>query len=110
MMEYKGYKATVTYDHNGKVLHGEVVGTRDVIFFEADSVNQLEQEFHFSIDDYLAVCAERGREPDKSFSGRVPLRIRPELHRAANEAARVEGKSLNAWLTDTIAEAIDRHS
>ena len=108
MMEYKGYKAAVTYDYDGKVLHGEVVGTRDVIFFEADSVEQLEKEFRFSIDDYLAVCAERGREPDKSFSGRVPLRIRPELHRAASEAAREEGKSLNSWLADTIEEAIGR--
>ena len=110
MMEYKGYKAAVTYDYDGKVLHGEVVGTRDVIFFEADSVEQLEKEFRFSIDDYLAVCAERGREPDKSFSGRVPLRIRPELHRAASEAAREEGKSLNSWLADTIEEAIGRSS
>ena len=109
-MEYKGYKAAVTYDYDGKVLHGEVVGTRDVIFFEADSVEQLEKEFRFSIDDYLAVCAERGREPDKSFSGRVPLRIRPELHRAASEAAREEGKSLNSWLADTIEEAIGRSS
>ena len=108
MMEYKGYKAAVTYDYDGKVLHGEVVGTRDVIFFEADSVEQLEKEFRFSIDDYLAVCAERGREPDKSFSGRVPLRIRPELHRAASEAAREEGKSLNSWLADTIEKAIGR--
>ncbi len=72
-----------------RFLHGEVMGTRDVVFFEADSVNQLEKEFRFSVDDYLAVCAERGREPVKPFSGRVPLRIRPELHRAASEAARV---------------------
>ena len=63
MMEYKGYKAAVTYDCDGKVLHGEVVGIRDVIFFEAESVEQLEKEFRFSIDDYLAVSAERGREP-----------------------------------------------
>lgn len=110
MMEYKGYKAAVTYDHDGKVLHGEVVGTRDVIFFEAESVEQLEKEFQFSIDDYLAVCAERGREPDKQFSGRVPLRLRPELHRAASEAARGEGKSLNSWLADAIEEAIGRSS
>ena len=108
MMEYKGYKAAVTYDQDGKVLHGEVVGTRDVIFFEADSVEQLEKEFRFSIDDYLAVCAERGMEPDKPFSGRVPLRIRPELHRAVSEAARVEGKSLNAWLAEAIEEAVGR--
>lgn len=88
-MEYKGYKAAVPYEHDGKVLHGEVMGTRDVIFFEADSVDQPEKEIRFSVDDYLAVCAERGRKPVKPFSGRVPLRIRPELHRAASEAARV---------------------
>ena len=108
MMEYKGYRAAVSYDAEAKALHGEVVGTRDVIFFEAESVEKLEQEFHLSIDDYLAACAERGREPDRAFSGRVPLRLRPELHRAATEAARAAGKSLNAWLSDTIEQATGR--
>ena len=59
MMEYKGYRATVEFDYEAGVLHGRVIDTRDVIFFEATSVEQLEREFHFSIDDYLAVCAER---------------------------------------------------
>ena len=110
MMEYKGYKAAVSYDYGARVLHGEVIGTRDVIFFEAESIEQLEREFEFSIDDYLSTCAERGREPDKQFSGRVPLRLRPELHRSASEAARGEGKSLNSWLVDAIEEAIGRRS
>ena len=104
MIEYKGYRAVITFDYDDRVFHGEVVDTRDVIFFEGTSVAQLEDEFRFSIDDYLAVCAERGREPDKPFSGRIPLRIRPEIHRAATAAARSEGKSLNAW----IAEAVER--
>lgn len=110
MMEYKGYKAAVTYDYRGRVSHGEVVGTRDVIFFEAESVEHLEKEFRFSIDDYPAVCAERGREPDKQYSGRVPLRVRPELHRGATEAARGEGKSLNSWSADAKEEASGRSS
>lgn len=104
MIEYKGYRAVVTFDYDDRVFHGEVVDTRDVIFFEGTSVSQLEDEFRLSIDDYLAVCAERGREPDKPFSGRIPLRIRPEIHRAATAAARAEGKSLNAW----IAQAVER--
>ena len=41
MMKYKGYHAEVTYDHEAAVFHGEVVGTRDVIFFEGTSVDQL---------------------------------------------------------------------
>ena len=105
MMKYKGYHAEVTYDHEAAIFHGEVVGTRDVIFFEGTSVNQLNEEFHFSIDDYLAVCEERGRTPDKTFSGRIPLRIPPNLHRAATVAARAEGKSLNSWIAESVEKA-----
>ena len=77
MMDYKGYRAVVSYDDEAGIFHGEVVGTRDVITFEGTSVEQLRKEFRFSIDDYLAVCTERGRQPDKPFSGKIPLRVAP---------------------------------
>ena len=54
----------------------------------------------------LKVCAERGRETDKPFSGRMPLRIHPEVHRVATVAAKAAGKSLNAWLAETVEEAV----
>jgi len=47
------------------------------------------------LDDYLADCAERGVNPQKPASGKVMLRIRPEVHAAATIAALVAGKSLN---------------
>ena len=106
MMKYKGYQAVFKYDDEAELFHGEVIGTRDVIFFEGTSVEELNKEFRFSIDDYLAMCAERGQEPDKPFSGRIPLRISPEVHRAANAVAKSEGKSLNAWLAETIERAV----
>ena len=106
MMKYKGYQATVKCDDEAGVFHGEVVDTRDVIFFEAESVEDLKWEFHFSIDDYLAMCVEKGESPDKPFSGRIPLRISPEVHRAATANAASEGKSLNAWLAETIERAV----
>ena len=105
MTDYKGYRAAVTFDADAGVFHGEVVGTRDVITFTGTSVEELEREFRFSVDDYLAVCAERGRRPDKPFSGRIPLRVSPDLHRAAALAAGAQGKSLNAWLAETVARA-----
>ncbi len=108
MMEYKGYHAAVKYDHEARTFHGEVVDTRDVIFFEGTSVEQINEEFKFSIDDYLAMCLERGQEPDKPFSGNIPLRIAPGTHRAATAAARADGKSLNAWLAETIERAVER--
>ncbi|MYE55318.1 MAG: type II toxin-antitoxin system HicB family antitoxin [Chloroflexi bacterium] len=105
-MKYKGYQAVFKYDDEAELFHGEVIGTRDVIFFEGTSVEELSKEFRFSIDDYLAMCAERGQEPDKPFSGRIPLRISPEIHRAASAVAKSEGKSLNAWLAETIERAV----
>ena len=105
MMQYKGYRAAVTFDDSAGVFHGEVVDTRDVITFEGDSVEQLRKEFEVSIDDYLAVCAERGREPDRPYSGKIPLRVAPQVHRAAAAAAKSEGKTLNAWLAETVERA-----
>ena len=105
-MKYKGYQAVFKYDDEAEIFHGEVIGTRDVIFFEGTSVEELNKGFRFSIDDYLAMCAEKGQEPDKPFSGRIPLRINPEVHRAANAVAKSEGKSLNAWLAETIERAV----
>ena len=105
-MTYKGYGAKVEFDYDAQVFHGQVINTRDVIFFEATSVDELNREFKFSIDDYLAMCAERGEEPDRPFSGKVPLRISPEVHRAASMAAKADGKSLNAWLANTIEERV----
>ena len=105
MMGHKGYHAAVTFDDEAGVFHGEVMDTRDVIVFEGTSVVQLKKEFEFSIDDYLKVCEERGRTPDKPFSGKIPLRIPPEVHRAATAAAKAQGKSLNAWITETVERA-----
>jgi len=85
-MNYRGYRAAVSYDDEAGIFRGEVVGTRDVVTFEGTSVEELRKEFRFSIDDYLAVCAERGRQPDNAFSGKIPLRVAPEVHRAAAAA------------------------
>lgn len=108
MMEYRGYRAAVNFDDEAGVFHGEVVDTRDVITFQGESVPELRQAFADSVDEYLAVCSERGRTPDKPFSGRIPLRVTPEVHRAATAAARTEGKSLNSWLTEMVERAVQR--
>lgn len=106
MMEYKGYIGDVKFDADASIFHGEVINTRDVITFQGQSVAELIAAFHGSVDDYLAFCAERGEEPDKPFSGQFMTRIPPELHREVNIAARVAGKSLNAWVTERLEMAV----
>ena len=106
MMTHRGHQAKVEFDYDAGVFHGEVINTRDVIFFEGTTVDELIKEFRFSIDDYLAMCAERGQEPDRPYSGKVALRMSSETHQAATTAAQAEEKSLNAWLADTIERAV----
>ncbi len=105
MMEYKGYRGVITFDDEAEIFHGEIAGTRDVITFQGESVTELRTAFEESVDAYLEFCAERGRSPDKAFSGKIPLRMKPEVHRAAAMAARADGKSLNAWLSEAIERA-----
>jgi predicted HicB family RNase H-like nuclease len=105
-MEYKGYTAVVEFDEDAGVFSGHVVNTRDVITFEGETVGELKQAFHDSVDDYLEFCAERGEEPDKPFSGKFVVRLDPDVHRKVFVAAARAGKSLNNW----VAEALEREA
>jgi len=107
-MEYKGYRATVAYDEQADLFHGEVIDTRDVITFQGRSVDALKRALRESVDDYLDWCAERGKEPDKPFSGKLMLRMEPDLHRSLSAAAARAGKSLNAWIAERLAESAAR--
>jgi len=105
MMEYKGYIGKVELDDEAGVFHGEVINIRDVITFEGETVEELRQAFHESVDDYLAFCQERDEEPEKPFSGKFVVRIPPELHRKAYIQAKLSDKSLNSWVTEVLEMA-----
>ncbi len=105
MLTYKGYADKVDIDFEEDVLFGIVTNIRDTIHFQAETLAQLKKEFRFSVDDYLAFCAEKGIEPDKPCSGKISLRVSPQVHSAAISAATIEGISLNAWISKTIKKA-----
>lgn len=108
-MRYKGYEALVSFNEEDRVLHGRVLNTRDVISFEAGTAGDIEQAFHEAIDDYLDQCAESGCDPDKPFSGKLVLRIDPDLHRDAYLEAVRDGTSLNAWIAESLRARVFEH-
>ena len=108
MLEYKGYVGHAEYDSESHVFHGEVLDTRDVITFESDTVRGLERAFRESIDDYLDFCSQRGEDPDKPFTGRLTLRLPPDLHRRVYVQAKEHGKSLNQWISDNLEDQMTR--
>ena len=101
-MKYKGYTGVVEFDEDSGTLFGHVIGLRDGITFQGDSVAEVIQAFHDSVDDYLEFCAERGESPEKPYSGQFVLRVSPELHRAMVHTAEAQGTSLNALIQDTL--------
>ncbi|MHA6164250.1 type II toxin-antitoxin system HicB family antitoxin [Pseudomonas sichuanensis] len=104
-MRYKGYAARIDYDERDDIFVGRVLGLRDIISFHASSVPELHEAFRGALDDYLADCAEQGITPEKPASGKIMLRIRPEVHAAASIAAHAAGKSLNQWADEVFEQA-----
>jgi len=80
MLRYKNYFGEVAFDSEAKIFYGEVIGIKDVITFQGETVKELEQAFKDSVDDYLLWCKEREEAPEKTYSGKLHLRITPELH------------------------------
>lgn len=105
MMKYKGYFGDIKeFDDEAGIIHGEVVGLKDVITFQGTTVQELKKAFHDSVDDYLVWCEERSEKPEKTYSGNFCLRIKPELHaHLALEAVR-RGISLNELINGKLSK------
>lgn len=97
-MEYKGYRALITYDNEDSTLTGEVIGINDSLNFHGDSVQELETSFHQSIDNYLDLCQEIGKQPEKEYKGSFNIRIAPELHRQLSLEAANRHMTLNRYV------------
>lgn len=104
-MEYRGYTAAIAYDDDLEKLTGHVVDIRDELYFEGRSVREITAAFREAVDDYLAFCAEQGREPAKPYSGKILVRTTPEVHRAIAVAAAKAGTSMNDWAERALAAA-----
>jgi predicted HicB family RNase H-like nuclease len=104
-MLYKGYSARIEFDEEDRIFVGHLAGIRDMVGFHGDSVDALEAAFHEAVDDYLVHCATLGLPANKPFSGRVLLRIPPEVHARASVAAQVAGLSLNQWAANVLQGA-----
>lgn len=109
MMKYKGYKAAIAYDEEDKIFIGEVFGVTDSLNFHGSSIDELETSFHDCIDNYLAICAQIGKEPQKEFSGSFNVRTTPSIHERAAEYAAENGCSLNQVVSMAMEAFLGKH-
>lgn len=104
-MNYKGYTARIEFDERDNIFVGRVLGLRAMISFHGETVAELHAAFEASVEDFLLDCKAQGIKPEKPASGKLMLRVPPEVHGAALVAAQASGKSLNQWATEVLQSA-----
>ena len=105
-MSHKGYAARVEFDERDNIFVGRVLGIRTMISFHGETVAELRGEFEAAVEDFVRECKEKGLKPQKPASGKLLLRVPPEVHGAALVAAQAAGKSLNQWATELLHDAV----
>jgi predicted HicB family RNase H-like nuclease len=95
VMTVDGYHAKIEYDEEIDLFRGDILGLNGGADFYGKNPKELRVEFKKSLQVFLEVCAEKGIEPRRHFSGKFNLRISPELHEQLAIAAQAEGKSIN---------------
>ncbi len=98
------YSAKIEFDPDTDMFRGEILGLSGGADFYGKTPEQLRIEFKKSLDFYLKVCARKGIEPRKQYSGKLMLRVSPEIHERAALLAQAQGKSINAWIADALAQ------
>ena len=105
-IEIDGYKAVIQFDPDIDMFRGEFIGLNGGADFYARDVVGLKEEGAMSLKVFLEMCEEDGVEPRRSYSGKLHLRISPELHATAAAAAAAEGKSLNQWIAGALGSTL----
>jgi predicted HicB family RNase H-like nuclease len=103
-LRYKNYIAVIYFDEEKKIFRGSVVNTSDAINFAGSSVDELQNEFERSIKEYLELCKEAGKTPQKPYSGIFTVRISPELHQKISIHAQKNNISINKAVIQALAK------
>lgn len=105
VMEINGYKALIAFDPDTNLFRGEFFDLNGGADFYAADVKSLQREGKVSLKVFLEMCNEDGVEPHKNYSGKLMVRLSADIHQRAALSAAAHGKSLNAWLSDVVAQA-----
>lgn len=106
VLEHKGYTGSVEFSNTDETFFGKIVGIRDLVTFEADSVVKLKKAFKEAVEDYIATCIELGKDPDKEYKGSFNVRLKPKIHRLAAIKSATLKMSLNQFVEKVLEKEI----
>jgi len=103
-LQYKGYDGSVLYSAEDRLLHGRILGIRDMVSFEGTDVESLEGNFKAAVDEYLAFCIAENKTPDVPFKGSFNVRLPQDLHKRAALYAEEHDRKLNTVVQEALQE------
>lgn len=106
LFKHRGQLGSIDFDLETKRLFGKLMFIDDLVTYEAHNLEDLEQEFKISVDEYLADCEELGVEANKPFKGSFNVRVGSELHRKIAFQAAESGIGLNEYVIKALEESL----
>ena len=89
-MTYKGYSARIEFDAEDRLFVGHLAGVRDIVGFHGRSVvENWRRRFTRRSSTAWPPARSWDSRRNKPFSGRVMLRLPPEVHARASARAKV---------------------
>jgi len=104
-LSYNGYNGSVEFSDDDSIFYGRIMSINDHITYDGFSVAELRDNFQNAVNDYISICMDIGKEPEKTYKGTFNVRIGPALHKELAIYSASHGKTLNS----TVEEAIRRY-
>jgi predicted HicB family RNase H-like nuclease len=95
ILQYKNYFASIHFSAVDEIFYGKILGINDLINFEGSSVQELKSSFEEAVEDYLDLCNEIKKSPDKTYKGTFNVRVPSGLHKEASLFAATHNITLN---------------
>lgn len=61
LLRYSGYSAKPEYSAEDRIFYGRILGISNLVDFQFEEADDIENEFHKAVDDYLQYCMENGK-------------------------------------------------
>lgn len=106
LIEYKDYVGSVEFSADDGLFFGKVQGIRALISYEGTNAAELIEDFHSAVDEYLEICQEEGKKPEKAYKGSFNIRITPELHKKIAIYAMEHGITLNSFVEQSVEKQL----
>ena len=108
-LQYKNYTCQVSYYNVRDQLTGRVLGMSQIPNVSARSLDEIKEEFHKAVDDYIAACEKNGKQPERAFTGNYSVRTSPAVHEALALYAAQQEVKFSQVTQQAMSEFIENH-